>query len=290
MVGHDGVSSMWSKVIGLATLDRSNRIISGLAAQYRAEEVARGLAAGKRAPGLLIDAKRLGLDVEAVVRQGGRLTPRQTSDAMLSGAVNTQFLADALSLPLNSRSGWGRVLYLYKSFALNQGRFVKDILRDARMGGYYAPLLRYAVAMGTVGVVYGELMRLLRGKPAPDSPVWRVIEDMLSIGGIGVFADMLQSIGRDPQAVYSFFTGPIIGEAVGTLVDVGKVVQGNPRPIQRRLLRRTVKRAPIIGQKLYDKMKPVAPKKPSNTPAPNPFAPSTGGASPFAPVGLGGSL
>ncbi len=276
MLGARSLSAMWARIIGLSTADRHARIISGLAAEERARQVSRGLARGKFTPGNLIDAKRLGIDIKAIIRQGGDLTPDQAADAMLLGAINTQFLGDALSMPLKSRSGWGRVLYIYKTFTINHGRFVKDLVKDAK-AGYHAPLLRFIVSMGTGGVIYGELMRLLRGKPAPDSMAWRIIEDVLAVAGAGVFADLLMATGRSAESVYSFFSGAIFGETIGTTVDVGAAIQGNPRPIQRRILRRTVSRVPIIGPKLYDRMNPKPPKKASTSTAPSPFAPSIGG-------------
>jgi hypothetical protein len=255
MAHSGGVASAWSHLIGLSQADRANRIASGLAASYRATDVGRALAAGKLTPKNLIDAKRLGLSVDSVIQQGGELTQEQSREAMLRGSISTQFLADALSLPLYSRSPWGKVIYLYKSFALNQGRFVKDLVKDARMG-HWGPLSRYAATMGTAGMAYGELMRTLRGQPANDSPVWRTIDNLMSVGGLGVFADMMRSVGRNPEAIYGTLTGPIISEAVGTTSDVAKGVRGDWKPIQKRVLRRTVRRIPIIGPEIYEEMKP----------------------------------
>jgi hypothetical protein len=250
-----GVASAWSHLIGLSQADRANRIISALAAQFRAGDVGRALAAGKVTPKNLIDAKRLGLNVDDVIKQGGELTQEQVREAMLRGSISTQFLADALSLPLYSRSPWGKVIYLYKSFALNQGRFAKDLVKDAK-NRHWGPLSRYIATMGTAGMAYGELMRTMRGQPANDSPVWRTIENLLSVGGLGVFADMMRSVGRNPEAIYGTLTGPIISEAVGTTSDVAKGVRGDWKPLQKRVLRRTVRRIPIIGPEVYEEMKP----------------------------------
>jgi hypothetical protein len=270
MLGARTLSSWWARIIGLRTADRNARIISGLAAEGRGRQVARALAAGKRGIGLLSDATRLGINIPAVVRQGGEMIPDEAADVMLNGAINTQFLGDALSMPIASRRRYGPLFYIFKTYNINQGRFDKDLIKDAK-AGYYAPLLRYMVALGTGGVLYGELIRILRGKPAPDSMAWRIVEDILYVAGVGVFADLLMAMKRmDPEAIYSFLAGAIVSETIGVTSDVGTMVQGNPRPLQRRMLRRTVKRLPIVGQKLYDRLDPKAPKKPTAPAAPAP--------------------
>lgn len=255
MVKGGGISDRWIKIIGLKTLDRANRLASGLAAQFRARDIVRAIQNGKATPGILRDAKRLGIDVTNLAEQGYQLTRQQESEAMLRGAVSTQFLSDVLSTPLAKQSSWGQVIYLYKSYALNQGRFIKDLVVDAK-AGHWGPLVRYAGAMGTAGVAVGELMRTLRGNETPDDPRYRVLEDLLNVGSFGLFADMLRSVGGGKEGILGAAAGPAISEVAGTTADVGQAATGNLDPLTRRLLRRTVKRVPVVGNQLYEQMAP----------------------------------
>lgn len=258
MIHRGGISDRWSRLIGLRKFDRFNRLASGMAAQFRAQDVARELAAGKMNRATLLDAKRLGIDVTQLARNNWQLTPQQTREAMFRGAASTQFLSDALSSPLNrNKYWWGPLVYMFKNFGMNQSKFVKDLVLDGVRHGHWAPAIRYAGATAVTAATVGELIGKLKGNERPDDPAVRMIENVMNVGALGMFGTLLQNIASgDVSQVTSTLAGPVVSEATGVVTDLGQAGQGNMDPLTRRLLRRTVKRVPVVGSQLYEEYAP----------------------------------
>lgn len=249
------IGAKWATVIGLALGDRSQRLMGAAAAQMRAEQVARALGRGKVSPGLMIDAKRLGFTREQAITQKGNLTPEQYSTAGQRGANNTQFASRFIDLPEWRNNDFGRVLGLFKTFALQSGRFAKDLVKDAK-DGHWTPLLRFTAASVTWNAALGEAIRALKGNEAPDNPIWRYLEDITFTVSLGTFQDLVRAALQGSKAVGEYFAGPVFGEGYRYAGEIGKAAQGEPEELQRHLLQRTVRRIPVVGPQIYENVAP----------------------------------
>jgi hypothetical protein len=191
----------------------------------------------------------LGLDPQTVLSQRGRLTNDQLRTAALSAANNTQFASSVLDLPFMRNTPQGQFIYLFKGFTMQQSRFAKDLVKDARRGDA-GPLLRYLMTLATYGAGIGEVVAdvrsVVRQKERPDEAHLRYWEDVTFAGGLGMFSDVLNSMARGPDAISAFVMGPAFGEAVRTAAEGYQAATGNPD----QLMRHAISRIPVAGPAL----------------------------------------
>lgn len=244
-----GISSKWTTIIGLQPLDRANRLASALAGKYHAMEIAKKYAANPKIGRWANQLERMGINPNDVLRQGGNLTDDQLREAALGIANDTQFAGTVLDLPMLRNTPQGQFIYLFKSFALQQGRFVKDLVKKAARGEP-GELIRYATALGTVGAGFGEVTAqvksILSGRERPDEAEQRYLEALTYAGSLGIMTDMIRAMDRGPDAVAAFIGGPAFGEFTRTMSEIPDAVRGEPD----KLMRHAISRVPIAGQAL----------------------------------------
>jgi hypothetical protein len=249
--GGRSISSRWSNIIGLEPLDRSNRLVSALAGKFRAQELAAKYV-GKQTALRTRQLEQLGLGPQQVLAQGGKLTDDQLKTAALNAANDTQFASTVLDLPSMRNTPQGQFIYLFKSFSMQQGRFVKDLAKEAIRGGNPGPLLRYAATLATYGALAGEAVAdvrsVIRHKDRPDDLRERYLEDITFAGGVGMFSDVLNSMSRGREAFASFIMGPAFGEFTQTLPEAWQAVAGDPEGLMRHGISRNPSAVPALAQ------------------------------------------
>lgn len=252
------LSSVWARMIGLEHLDRINRVHAAITGRFEAERLAKILRSGNakaeaNAARWFVD---MGLDPAAIAARG-ILTPDEYRTAGLMFSNETQFATRALDMPELRTTNAGPFLFLFRSFAYQQARFIKKMVwEEGRVHGNWAPLLRYGSAISTVAPLMGEIVRAARGKERPENFYLRVAEDAVTAGALGGFWDMAKAMDAGPGPIMAYFMGPAAGEvsqALGSDIPAlaksipGALTEGedlNTRPLVKHIVRRT----PLIGQ------------------------------------------
>lgn len=148
------------------------------------------------------------------------------------GAVRqTQFLPDKTRLPTFWNTPAGRVLFQFKSFALNQARLVRDQVVNEAAKGNLGPLLYMMGSFPIAGEMVQDLRTMIREGELnrPESGLARMVENAAAVGGFGLAGDLYRAAGWGPEQVYRSLVGPTVEDgayALNAIVsqDFGRVV------------------------------------------------------------------
>lgn len=138
-----------------------------------------------------------------------------TQDAILrraglrfSNMVN--FTTTPLHMPHLLQSPHAAIFRKFKSFAFNQGRFVKDRVIKPALRGNFGPLVMYAGAVGApIGMGADELLRTIKGDDKDLTLTERYLRGLGQIGGFGIV-----------QNIMSGFTATYSGQTVSTIAPI----------------------------------------------------------------------
>ncbi len=128
---------------------------------------------------------------------------------------------------LAQKNPWVKTARQFMSFAQKTGEFLWDevALEAARYN--FKPLIRFAIWTQVLGELAVPIKDALLGREQRPFPPWndpnpgkRAAANALTIGGIGLFVDMLESIrfNRTGGGFVRFITGPAFGK-VGSIVE-----------------------------------------------------------------------
>ena len=247
----------WLQFIGLTPLDKANRMIAALAGRSHADQVAmkfvRASAAGnaKEVAKHSRELIRLQLTPEEVLAAGGNLTDDMHLRAGQAASHITQFRGSVLDMPAWARTTVpGQFAYLFKTFAVQQFRFIRTLLDEARQGNP-GPALKYLAATGTLTPMVGHAVRTARGRQQPDDPMWSYVEAALNAGAIGIAYDGLRAAASGPEFVLGFFTGPTAAQLAHL---TSEVVRAGDRP--EALMRDVLRHTPMVGPHLAEWLVP----------------------------------
>jgi len=258
-----GVSAMWSKMIGLEQLDRYNRVVAAVAGRLYATDLAKDLAGGGlkgfRLKHNLRMLDKLGIQGSQVIDQAGQLTEEQTRRAGYRLAKNTQFATEVLDMPEFRNQPLGRFTFLFKSFAFQQAKFIKDeVLFEAMKHGNFAPLLNYWGSVGPTAFLIAPLVRDIKGRKPPQNDDkyveggLRMIEDLATAGAFGMYWDAARALNNGPGAIVNWATGPTISEGLqfvsSDVAGVGRGIARGEGPDFEPAIKHLVGRAPLVGQ------------------------------------------
>lgn len=251
--GDQSATGKWLNMIGMTPLDKNNRIIAALAGRYQAADVARQLVAKPQDATLRRTIVQMGLTPDEVLAQRGVLNNEQLRIAGQQVSHITQFRGSPLDLPVLKNTTAGQFVYLFKSFSLQQMRFVGVLMDEAKKGNI-APAMRYLGATGTLSAAVGETVRYLRGRPEADDPAWGYFEAALNSGAIGIAGDALRSANNGPEFFAKFLAGPSASQIFDLFGrDLPALAAGKPEVILHDALSHT----PGIGKQLADYLIPL---------------------------------
>lgn len=226
------------RLSGFTSIEAMNRYIGGAAGRMVLRKDIFALANGKLR----------GVSKDAAVRRlrSMDMTPddittltrgiREGGDAFLSGPVwreledraiyraaqVTQFTPGVLRRPAFWTHPVGRVIFQFKTFALNQGRFMKDQVLAEAAAGNMKPLATILSIYPVAGEITGDMRALAKMKDRDKHGIARVVENYMLNGGIGIISDTYQS------AQWGGFAESFMGPTVTTMSDIGEnLLQGD---------------------------------------------------------------
>jgi hypothetical protein len=221
-----------------------------------------------------LSLQRYGIVPDEVIENGGKLTEEQLNRARYFQAERAMFIKS----PLNTPQKWeensiSRTLYMYKPFAFNQSRMMKQAIVDAWKKDGVAGAAKVVGTIATLFPAAGELIwsgdELLMGH-MPDRREDRIkafeqtfgeniatrgIDEWASaiahVGGLGVTYSILRS--SYAQAMTNYLAGPFLGwageEVMGILNTVRKQ---DPKYFLKPNLRRIPVIGPAVSNLIYD--------------------------------------
>jgi len=267
------VTSGYLNLIGLLPLDKANRVIAALAGRFYADDLAVKLVSGVEGKQLQnIERKllRIGLNPEEIRAAGGVLTSEQRSRAAQSVAHITQFRGSNIDLPFNKNTTAGQFLYLFRTYAIQQSRFVHSLVDNAFRHGDWGPMMRFMTLTGTwtpavgafvMGARYGNWTPffgseggLSAGENRPDMEGIRNYIELAMYGGaLGAAYDGFRAMYSGPQFMGSFLAGPTLTDVASFLGSDLPELKGNPR----KMLHDALKHTPLFGRRVADWLVPL---------------------------------
>jgi hypothetical protein len=238
--GPDKWALGWVKTMGIEGTDRMTRIASAVAGLTKASQVAKRYAAYMtkgplsawergRAGELERVITRLGLDPTALVEQGGKLTEEQARNALLMGGEKIQFASRAIDLPEFKSTNWGKWIYKFKTWSIQQAKFIDDyVIKEAQRPwphGNLKPAARYLLALGVGTEASHSVLDLLAGRtPDGNRDNMQRVRDMLYAGALGAWGDMTNAMaGGDSGQAAKQIIGPGASSILEFGADVAKV-------------------------------------------------------------------
>ena len=165
------------------------------------------------------------------IKNGGRAWLESAEGAAIYGPLEhraiyraaqiTQFKPGSLRRPALWTHPVGKAIFQFKSFALNQGRFMKDQVLAEAAAGNMKPLAHvlsiYPVA---AEFMVGPLKSIAKQKER-DKVGWeRVTEDFMMTGGIGIASDLYQS--AQWGGLLDAMVGPSVGDATALMEQMAR--------------------------------------------------------------------
>lgn len=221
----DRIADATLRMTGFSGVERFNRYLGGAAAyHFIRDTTAKALTGRLRGRSLDAARRRMGhlfLDLDAITRRGRPVFERTGSldrvlreavgeeaidRALFRGARLTQFSPDVTSRPVFWSTPVGRVLFQFKTFALSQGRFLRDQVAAEAARGNMKPLATFLAIYPVAGELVETAVSALRDKRRERDHVARFVEDVTAVGGFGLASSAYLSarFGR----LEEFLAGP----------------------------------------------------------------------------------
>lgn len=244
--GDTDIAEKFLKWVQFQRVEVNNRTVAALAGRNYArtlfknlqkipESSREGSFAFRRLKALGIDPKKSALSANDLLKAG------------YNTIKDSQFSANAEDLPFYWGSPTGRVFTQFKSFAFNQASFMKKFVYDEMKQGNVKPLIVYAVVGEAMGEVIGDIKAKARDRERPEG-IERVIDNLLTIGGLGILTDFYQALRfgtlTGGSQLFSFIAGPAISDLMEITQDIGSLlIEGEGKPLKKKALRSI----PVIG-------------------------------------------
>ncbi len=266
----ESMTTKFLRNTGFTALETQNRIVASLGGKLRAEWAFDVMKNATKETNLTKKAKEvlneLGMTDEALKAafQRGALAEDELLQAGLNFSNKTQFRSDVLSLPEFFRSGWGKTLFQFKSFAFNHARFLKDVSKTAikrAARGDVGALANFLANIGfasAIGEIPRDLRLWLKGKSVSEreAGLERMADNFGAVGGLGIFSDLHNSLSFGQSGVFGFVTGPAVSDAVRTSTSIlGPLSKGDISGAAKSTLTEGVRNIPGFGPSLSKKLK-----------------------------------
>jgi hypothetical protein len=189
----------------------------------------------------------LGLDGKKIAERGGVLTEEEFLRAGQTLSTAANFWGDSLSMPAFSQSEWGRVLYQFKSFIVQQSKFMKDYaIKPALRDGDITPLTKLMLAGGVTGELIQDLKSMARAKPRTVEGWERLLSNYAAFGTFGILGDMWESTVT-PGRVAGQVIGPAGSDVANLVYGTGQALRGNPTPLAKQAVSTLLPMVPYVG-------------------------------------------
>lgn len=245
-------------------LDKLCRVWAANSGRFYAERLFEDLKGGDQVA--MRKLRWLGVDVQGALQRGA-LGPEDILRAGKRVSDSTQFHTSAGNLPrwwLSSPEA--RTITMYKQFAFQQAKFIKDfVLKPAILQGEFKPLVYMSLIFPTFGELIADAKRMARWgdlKERPDADRYvldRAVDNLSMVGGFGIFSDAIASLTYgDKSMFWRFIGGPILGDVVD-LTYLGASVLKSPHPLdvmKKEGGRELLGRIPFVGPRLRRELYP----------------------------------
>ena len=153
-------------------------------------------------------------------------------NAVFKAAQKTQFIPSPLTRPVWWDHPVGKMAFQFKTFALGQGKLMRDAVLTEAAHGNMLPLAYTMSFAPLAGEVVSTVKHAVKGQSRDESGWDRYMEDFFSMGGFGVVGDAARasSLGMLPE----FGLGP---SATDAFMFMQSVFNMNPQQVMKAELR-----------------------------------------------------
>ena len=153
---------------------------------------------------------------EGVALFDDKLVKGLENKAIYRAAQITQFTPGVLRRP-----GWwshpaGRVVFQFKTFALNHSRFMTDQVLGEFAAGNVRPLATILSIYPIAGELVEDLKSGVKMERREETGIERVVYNYFAMGGLGLATDLYRS------AQWGAFKETVMGPGIGDLADLGE--------------------------------------------------------------------
>lgn len=246
VVGTGNLARKYLKGTGFTATERLNNIYAAHVGKYYFK-AAVDLVSGKKSPLSLTgrgSARRIDIAKKELLKMGlsedqvKRIAKGQTdfigeeeiAEAAWNIARKTQFRGKPIDLPLFASSDYGRLIYQFKTFAINMTKLAKDEFVKPAMKfvtsrgkeGTILPMMEFAVGTQVIGEIHGGVRSWLTGRERAKDGLERVVENVMWAGALGILMDAVQAARRgNPAALFQMVGGPTIAQGIEAIAATG---------------------------------------------------------------------
>lgn len=233
------IAGTFLRKVGFASVENFNRIFSTVCSQGWAEDSLKILIKNPNNSQIIRHLKRLGIENVQKIIERGKWTQEELNIIGQKAVKSGQFRGSVLDIPLFWSSEWGKTLTQFKSFAWQQGSFIKREIIDEANRGNLAPLVTYLILSEIGGEAVKDIRDIMRGDfdfRQDESIISRLIENQFSVAGFGLAGDLFYSMfERASGKVYitaaDFIGGPTMGEITSFVDGVSDMLGGRFKEI-----------------------------------------------------------
>jgi hypothetical protein len=203
-------------------------------------------------PKVLRELKNFGLDAAAILARGGVDEKEVLTAANIFAQRRTQFMNDPLSMPLFSQDPWGRLVLLFKTFAFQQGKMLKEAMQ---IHGAIPTAARLGVAATVIGIPVSRLRELLTAKfkTEEERGNWagEFLSGLAAVGGLGLASDAFRSAKFGTEGAMGSIAGPVVQDLGEAVVSARRAAEGD----FGYGLEQIIRRVPVVGPTIRNVLK-----------------------------------
>ena len=258
-VGSERVANAMMRWTGFEATEKMNRVFSAVTARAAVMDdivqAANGRLRGARLDGAIRRNRDLGVDLKREVERfrsegtryfdldNNQLTATMLENASFAGAQKTQFIPSRFRRPNQWNHPVGRILFQFKTFALGQGRLIRDQVFAELAQGNLAPFAAYLAITPASGAAISLLRQPFTERELDDNPLVAAVQATIAAGGFALAGDAITSMvhGRVLELGVgpTFATLARFAENLVQLDSDGLVRIGTSLPISRATLKMT---------------------------------------------------
>ena len=241
------------KTTGFSYTELANKqVASVIGREYTKNKLVPAFLKGDRSQNMIKELTKLGIDPKALALRGRLTNIELRRAAKVFAKRRTEFVNDALSMPIFSQTPEGSLFYMYTTFSHQQAALFWNKIKDGGALKAGVPLAaRLAVVAAVVGVPVAKLRSVINlrfltepKRKRTDSLAMDLMKDWVqgftAVGGLGRMSDLIAS---------AQYPGGALGSVAGPLMtDVGDIGGTITKPQQ--IPEQTVRRLPYIGAPL----------------------------------------
>lgn len=210
-------------LVPFQAVERWNRWLTGNTAYSGIMQILARAEAGALRGKTLDQARRTmfdaGLDLTLIARQGPTEWLRNNPDELLAAIFRmtrrTQFIPSPAIRPIFWSHPFMRVVTQFATFALNQGRLMKDLVIGEMGHGNFGPAAYVLSIHPLIGELTTDLQALAKGRARDpnQSLISRVFEDFANVGSMGIGLSLMKSFQFSAaRRGISAITGPFLSD------------------------------------------------------------------------------